>query len=142
MYRPQYSPQVRTCSRNCWKCGVLRMMAGGLRPDGLPSKYCANVRMNTRRGACCAMLITLSTVPFSSSSTAMASGVKLMPSGRKLMVVRNMPLLCLSADNLGAVSSDSSSSVLVMARLQAWSDSSVCYNCEGHSEDASKPCPK
>jgi hypothetical protein len=38
-----------------------------------------------------------------------------MPSGRKEIVVRNMPLEALSALSLGAVSSESSSCVLVIA---------------------------
>lgn len=32
--------------------GVVRIIFTGLRPDGLPSKYCANARMNSILGAC------------------------------------------------------------------------------------------
>jgi len=62
-------------------------MEGGLRPEGLPSKYGANTRMNTMRGACCAMLMIPSRATFSSSSTDSQSGVNWMPAkeraGRK-----------------------------------------------------------
>ncbi len=49
--------------------------------------------------------------------TAVSSGVKVMPSGMNPMVVVNTPLLCLSAELLGTVSSASTSSVVAMARL-------------------------
>lgn len=51
-----------------------------------------------------------------SCPTALSSGMKVMPSGTKPMVVMNTPLLCLSAEVLGAASSARTSSVPVMAR--------------------------
>jgi len=103
--------------RSATICGLCRTMLFTFSPDGRPSKYCEKRRMNSRRGAPLASVMTPSTVWLMISSMMDDSlGRKEMePSGAQPIVDRNTPL-ALSPCDRQPVSSAYVSSTQSVAR--------------------------